>query len=243
MGGGIERVKKDFYGSRNTFSASHIVTFHIDTNNTQEVEIDDGVNIIDYAPSASKDGWTFVGWREDTTASSTVLTQKDCLLDNHELYAVFKRTLTITLTGGTTNVVNTGIQYYNNGTYANPSITLGTSAISGWTLIGYRTDTTATSSVSYAAGTAYTFDQDTTLYAVFNRTLTISYNGAGATSGSTAAQTGTQYYNNGNYANPSFTLRANGFARANATVEPPTMPAVATPQAVMRHSMLSGPLQ
>lgn len=87
-------------------------------------------------------------------------------------------------------------------------------AITGWALVGWRPDTVASSVVLPSKECDA---DDIHLYAVFQRTLTVSYNGNGATSGSTAAQTGTQYYNNGNYANPSFTLRANGFAKANAT--------------------------
>lgn len=57
-------------------------------------------------------------------------------------------------------------------------------------------------------------DGPVTLYAVFRQMVTLSYNGNGATSGSTAAQTGYRYYNNGNVANPIFTVKANGFSRS-----------------------------
>lgn len=136
--GDATQIKKDFFEDKNTFSSAHNVVFHIDTNNTQTVEIDDGQDVIANAPTATKSGWTFRGWREDATATTAVVSSKVC--DNDSIV----------------------------------------------------------------------------MYAVFQRTLTISYNGNGATSGSTSAQTGTQYYNNGNYANPTFTIRSNGFAKANA---------------------------
>ncbi|MCX4324972.1 MAG: InlB B-repeat-containing protein, partial [Lachnospiraceae bacterium] len=48
--------------------------------------------------------------------------------------------------------------------------------------------------------------------------VTLSYNGNGATGGSTAAQTGYRYYNsNGQTLNASFSLRANGFTRTSYT--------------------------
>ena len=83
---------------------------------------------------------------------------------------------------------------------------------SGWSFLGWRTDKTANGTVqsSIIAGTS-----TINLYAVYRATITLSYNGNGATSGSTASQTGYRYYNNGNITNPSFTLRSNGFARTN----------------------------
>lgn len=85
---------------------------------------------------------------------------------------------------------------------------------SGYTFIGWREDTTAISSV---LSSKIMDGNDVVLYAVFRQTITLSYNGNNATGGSTAAQTGYRYYNNGNASNPSFTLRANGFTRTNYT--------------------------
>ncbi len=85
---------------------------------------------------------------------------------------------------------------------------------SGYTFVGWREDNTATSSVlSTKVGNGNAF----TLYAVFKRTLTASFNGNGATGGSTGSVSGVQYYNNGNVANPTITLPANGFTRKNYT--------------------------
>ena len=52
---------------------------------------------------------------------------------------------------------------------------------------------------------------------MYQKTVTLSYNGNGATGGSTASQSGTAYYNSGSNStiNPSFTLRSNGFSRTN----------------------------
>ena len=89
-----------------------------------------------------------------------------------------------------------------------------TPAKDGWEFAGWRQDTEANGNVlsSLTMG-----DAPITLYAVFRQTITLSYNGNSATSGSTAAQTGYRYYNNGNVANPSFTLRSNGFSRSGYT--------------------------
>lgn len=83
----------------------------------------------------------------------------------------------------------------------------------GYTFVGWRKDSAANSTVL----TEEMATQNEILYAVFKKTITLSYNGNSSTSGSVAAQTGTQYYNNGNTVNPSFKLSANGFTRTNYT--------------------------
>lgn len=94
------------------------------------------------------------------------------------------------------------------------SPTTFTPSKSGWTFIGWRTDTAANSSVLSSKTMG---DDPITLYAVFRQSVTLSYNGNSATSGSVASQTGQRYYNNGNVSNPTFTLAANGFARTYYT--------------------------
>lgn len=209
------QIKKKFFDGKNTFSSSHIVKYHVDVDDVRDIEVDDGGDAILWAPIPVRSGWIFAGWREDDEANPAVLDHKTVEVDGLHLYAVFKKNITVTLQGGTDEITNTGTRYYNNSNDESPVITLGSSVMSGWNLVGYRNDMTATSSVDYTASQSYTFDESKTLYAVFNRTLTLSYNGNGATSGATAAQTGTQYYNNGYYQNPTIATRANGFARSN----------------------------
>lgn len=82
----------------------------------------------------------------------------------------------------------------------------------GYTFTGWREDNTASSDI---LSEKVMGDSPINLYAIFSKTITLSYNGNGATSGSTASQSGNQYYNNGNYNNPSFSLRSCGFSRTN----------------------------
>ena len=231
---GNTQIKKVYRGNILVFSSAHAVTYHIDTGNTVTKEVDDGADCIANAPSVSVSGYTFHGWREDSTASSTVLSSKTCDQDNIHLYAVLKQTVTVTLRGGDSDVTNSGYKYYNNGNSANASITLGSSSKTNYSLVGYRTDTTVSSSVSYTAGQTYAFASDTVLYAVFSQTITLTYNGNGATGGSVASQIGTKYYNNGNVSNPGFTLRANGYTRTGYTfrywsVHAPSMGVIKNP--------------
>ena len=81
---------------------------------------------------------------------------------------------------------------------------------SGWIFVGWKEDTYANGIVlSNKVMTGDSID----LYAVFKQTITLSYNGNGATGGSTTNQSGIRYYNNGNITNPSFTLKTNGYSR------------------------------
>lgn len=111
-----------------------------------------------------------------------------------------------------TYMVDSGISYQEKVKKGHSCLspTTFTPSKSGWTFVGWREDDTASGSV---LGSKVMERSPITLYAVFKQTITLSYNGNGATSGSTASQSGTRYYNNENVNNPSFALRSNGFER------------------------------
>lgn len=85
---------------------------------------------------------------------------------------------------------------------------------SGWTFVGWRLDKTASSSVQNSITVE---NSDINLYAVYSKSITVSYNGNGATGGSVSSESKNAYYNNGNTVNPSFTLKSNGFSKTNYT--------------------------
>ena len=64
------------------------VNYHIDSSNTIQLFKISGNNALDYIPS--KSGYTFVGWREDTTANETILTNKTVGNTEINLYGVKK---------------------------------------------------------------------------------------------------------------------------------------------------------
>ena len=84
----------------------------------------------------------------------------------------------------------------------------------GYTFLGWREDTQPLSNVLV---TKTAEGKTMTLYAVFYKVITLSYNGNGSTSGSTASQTGNRYWNNSYVSNPLFTVSANGFAKTSYT--------------------------
>ena len=294
---GAEKMKAGYIGATRVYSAGSTVTYMVDTNVSYTEEVDSDASCL--APKTftpSKAGWSFVGWREDRTASASVLGSKIMADSPVTLYAVFRAGVTVTYYNNSTSASSTsGYRYYNNGSvvnpsfqltqasssgwtargwstsnqgnagiayangavftrdsnvtlyglyqqsitvtyynnstsasrttgtrywapagYINPSFQLTQASSGGWTARGWSTGTAGNSGITYNNGAAFIRDSNITLYGMYQQTITLSYNGNGASGGSTAAQSGTRYYNsNGATVNPGFTLRANGFARTN----------------------------
>ena len=295
-----QKVKKWNHNGVRIYNAGSTVTYYVDTDTVYTEDVDSEASCLSpktFTPT--KSDWEFVGWRENNTASSEILTDKIMGDSPIALYAVFKQDITCTFISNGTQTVK-GTKYYNNnnvadasitapegqvysgwtwrgwagagvtdadaaveyangdtitisgtgdftfyslhyrtltltyyngsatassttgnqyhnasGTTKEPSFTMTQTGISGWTARGWSTSSAAKADIMHKNGDTITLYDNLTIYGCYQRTLTLSYAGNGATSGSTAAQNGTQYFNSGNYSNPSFTLRANGFARTN----------------------------
>lgn len=303
---GSKKVKKIYIGATKTYSAGNWVTYIVDSNTSYSEEVDEGLSIL--SPSTftpTKSGWSFVGWRFDTTANGSVISSQTMGDDPITLYAVFSQTVTGTFSSYSSTKTVKGTRYYNTGNITNATIATPTGAsYSGWDWRGWSsnnstsataevwkatgntiTDVTgnftcyglyqqivtctfksynsnqtargiryynaygntsnasitvpngaayngwswrgwsasgnagATASVAYSSGnTISNLSSNHTYYGLYQQTITLSYNGNGATSGSVGNQTGTRYHNSaGNYSNPSFTLASNGFARSGYT--------------------------
>lgn len=212
---GNKKVLSMWYGSIRVYPNAGEVTYYVDSGivYTEEIDIDQScLTPTTFTPS--KSGWTFVGWREDSTASSSVLSEKISDGNNYTLYAVFKQNVTVTKYNGSSSATTeTKTRYYNNANENNPSFTLSQTVLSGWTAQGWCTSNSATASVVVSNGGSVTLSANATYYGKYAQTITLSYNGNGATGGSTASQSGTRYFNSGNYSNPSFSLRSSGFSR------------------------------
>lgn len=299
----IKKFNVDYGSVKNIWSSGNAVTYYVDLESSiyYVEDVNSGNSCLSPTTfTPMKSGWTFVGWREDKIASSSVLTNKVMGNDPITLYAVFEQNVTATFisysntqytygnryynngntenasvsvpdgasysgwdwrgwanagitsadadannesiyTGLTGNVTyyglyqqtitlsymeqemvygaKTGTRYYNAaGNYKNPTFSLSLGALSGWTAIGW-----AKNSGSATAAKAYDptisgleLDANLYLYGLYQQTITLSYNGNGATGGSVSAQTGIRKYNSFNtYSNPTFTLAANGFTRTN----------------------------
>ena len=154
------------------YSASTQITYKVDTGTTYTEEIEYGSSaLIPKSFTPTKTGYTFVGWRTDNAASSSVLTKKDVDTEAFTLYAVFKKTITLSYNGngstGGSTAAQTGTKYYNNGTVKNPTFAL---ASNGFTKTSYNFSKWAMGSASgtqYAAGASVALLEDTMFYAVW----------------------------------------------------------------------------
>lgn len=204
----------------NVWGSGSSVTYVVDNGEAYSEDVLNGDSVLSpktFTPS--KSGYTFVGWRADKTASSSVLTSKTMGTEPITLYAVFKRTLTLTYYDGTTTkATKSDTQYYNNGNTANPSFTMTQASKTNWTARGWATSSDAKASINYNDGSTISIGSDTTIYGCYSQAITLSYNGNGASSGSTSKQTDTRYWNSaGNYSNPTFALASNGFSKTDYT--------------------------
>lgn len=207
-----DKMKKAYLNDERYWSAGSTVTYYVDSATVITEEVDNEVSCLSpktFTPS--KSGWTFVGWREDTTADSSVLSSKIMDSDPITLYAVFKQTVTATFySGESKSDVQTveAIRYYNNGNVENASVTVPTGAsVSGWTWRGWGNNwvTDANAEVFYAnGGQIVGLSENIEYYGLYQKTVTLTYYEKEKVYGT---KTGTRYYNAaGNYKNPTFSF-------------------------------------
>lgn len=174
------KIKKWVHDGTKVFSAGNVVTYYVDATVFYKEEVDSDAGCLSpktFTPSLS--GWTFVGWREDTAASASVLSSKVMGDEPVTLYAVFKKNVTLSYNGnGSTSgtvASQTGTSYYNCGNTANPTFTIAANGFTrtdyeflGWTL-------GSTSGASYAAGDKIILSSNATLYAAWEVTSLVVY--------------------------------------------------------------------
>lgn len=127
----------------------------------------------------TRSGYTFMGWGTSATDTSADWsaggTYNRNYAGNRTLYAIWRKTIKITYNangGGTAPSANSGNIY--NATTSR-SVTMPSMTRTGYTLLGWSTSSSATSA-SYSVGTAYSFSDSTTLYAVWSENkLTVNY--------------------------------------------------------------------
>lgn len=174
---GNVKIGQIYKGNKLVYQSAFRITYVIDTGREYVEKVVPKKTIL--SPSTftpAKEGWTFVGWRSDKTASSTVLTEAYST-GHTTLYAVFKQTVTCNFKSSSTQKAS-GTRYYNNGTLVNATITVPNGvALSGWTWRGWSAagDTGAAASVKYANGAKISnVASSATYYGLYVRTYTIT---------------------------------------------------------------------
>ena len=142
------------------------VTYHIN-GTTQTKELAYESDAISGAPAAELSGWALAGWREDTTASTSVLSTK-AVEDGINLYAVFRRTINLYTTNSGTRVANPGTQVYNNGNYSNPTIAIANPSKSGATFRGWASVSGSATIANSSLASGLTISDNTERYAVWS---------------------------------------------------------------------------
>lgn len=143
-----------------------LVTYHTDTGSTFTRKVKKGLSVLN--ETASKSGYTFVGWKQESKANPDVETSLVASGQPMDLYAVFHKTLTTSFVGnggsGTTASL-TSDNYYNNGVETFTAITLPSSTFTnrGYTFNQWHLG--SASGTAYAVGAVYQPLADTVFYA------------------------------------------------------------------------------
>ena len=227
---------------QNTYTVTYDYKTNGGTSSTKETDKVNYGEAIDLTPTASKSGWTFVGWNTNKDAT-TGLTSLKMNNSNVTLYAIYRKeakTITITFnkngstsqtpSGGSANTANTLTQsctipaVYNNATQAS-SCTITSPTINASsntpTVVGYNTSSSATSS-SWNQNTSKAVSANATYYAITRKdavTLTAKFNANGASLSSADNKTCTLAATyNGNAQATSCTVTAPTITRSGYTI-------------------------
>lgn len=170
-----KRVTRIFVGEDRVYAAGVKVTYQIDTGYSLERTVPDREDAIAAAPPAALEGYTFVGWRQDSFAEKKVLSEY--LISSEEpvtLYAVFRKQMTIGLmpNGGTLSESGakenfTVYCYYNNGNSQSEPTTVPASPYTrkNMSFCGWSIDSLSTP--SYKPGEKGVFPAEAALYAMW----------------------------------------------------------------------------
>ena len=137
---------------------------------------------VDLSPTASKSGYSFVGWNTNANATSG-LSSYTMGSGNVTLYAIYRKSITVTLwdyTGQSQRKRQQTIYAYNRNTSASYTIpsqgTWTTYRCGNGDSLGWSTSSAATASKTHNAGSTYNFSSNTSLYALYQKYTAIYLN-------------------------------------------------------------------
>ena len=216
---GVQITAPYFYGE--DVPTEYTVTYVVDEGVSYQEDVAAGVSCLNPTSfTPSKEGLEFIGWKDTTNADGNVLSSKTMGNEAVTLYAVYKQTITETFVdydGAKNNTYPvSSTSYYNAGGNAvYGTITAPEAAYWQWmTFEGWAAPNDRTITVDAKAGDIWKATTSCERFAIYSTPVTVAYNGNGATSGSVASQSGTQYCNvAGGWSYPSIMIAKNGFAK------------------------------
>ncbi|MDR0782982.1 MAG: InlB B-repeat-containing protein, partial [Propionibacteriaceae bacterium] len=169
----------------NSARSSYKVTYDFGTNGGSSATAGSAVVVpgaaVSLAVTASKAGWVFVGWNTDKDAT-VGLTSLSMPGSDVTLFAIFKKTLTVTLkdysgSAPVTRTVSTTI--FNRATSGTVTLPAVNTYAGWWAARGWASALSANPTV---VGSTYSVSGDVTLYGVYQRTFTHTFDAAGGSS-------------------------------------------------------------
>lgn len=149
----------------------------------------------------TRSGYTFVGWGISASDTTPNYSAGGSYTANTgaTLYAIWKKSITLSYNnnGGSGSPSSQTATVYNATTSYKFTLSSTKPTRSGYTFLGWSTSNTATSA-SYSAGGTITLSSDDILYAIWEKTITLSYNANGG-SGVPSEQSVTVYNATTNY--------------------------------------------
>lgn len=169
---GNKAIKAMYLGNKKVYSSGNTVTYRVDSGVTYTEEVDEGASCLSpksFTPT--KSGWNFVGWRTDSTANGTVLTNKVMGDEPITLYAVFTQSITLSTVANGVASNQSKNRVYNNSNIANPVFTVSNPSKSGAMFKGWSSAANSMA-ISNSSISNLSLSASTTRYAIFKYTDT-----------------------------------------------------------------------
>jgi len=142
------------------------------------------------SPAIVRDGWTVIGWNTSNTATSSSWTSgsSNSVSEDATYYPVTEKVVTISFdknSAGSIGSESESCTMYN----ANTSCTITSPSITrdDWTVVGWGTSSTSTSS-SWNAEDSLDVSEDATYYAITSKSITVTFDGNNGTVDPTSKQ-------------------------------------------------------